>query len=469
MKKLFWILYAGLSIFSFFLIWPRISQECRQGPIEIVMSYGDILRISEVENIPPALILDHFKHAGLTSLALTASSANVLAAQIPESFSLVLRVSNLDTKLPALTKSNTLIFEGPEVYGYPFLLNDVSHMLKRSGCHLGMLELYPQAGIETLAKALPSQIIRVHSIPELEMNLLRPEAAVSRYMRAIRERRVTMLYIHPYMHRRSFSENLIDLNKNYVSRLSSEIREQGYTLAATKPPYPNAISHTLRLKLFSCLAFCLVVGTPIFALLTGLKMRRWWAGFLVSILITAGGAVMLSALLLDPVFLLGIIRFPFISGALVLPPLFIGAFLYFKTRNISDFLKRPVLISHVLLGLLGIGIVGVYVMRSGHSSVGSVPIWELQFRSFLEHLFCVRPRTKEFLLGYPALMLVFMVPQSRYRWLFAAVGSLALVSLLNSFCHLHTPLWVSAYRSVLGLGLGLIVGSFYLLIRRLFR
>ena len=466
MKTFFWVLYGSLVALSLVLIWPRVSQERFNSPIETVMSYSDIVQLSESEHIAIPVILAKFKQAGLTSLALTPASANT---GIPESFSIVLRVSNTDTNLPVLNKNHTLLFDGPEVYGFPFLLDDVSRSLKRSGCRLGLVELYPQAGIETLAKSLPSQIIRVHSIPDLEMRLMRPKVAVSRYMRAIRERRVNMLYIHPYMHRRSFSENLVDLNQTYLAGLSSELHKNGYSLARTEPPYPNAISRTFKLKLFSWLAFCLVVGTPILALLTGLKMRRWWAGFSVSVLITAGGAVMLSALLLDPVFLLGIVRFPFISAALVFPPLLIGAFLYFKTRNISDFLKRPLLISHLALGLLGIGIVVMYVMRSGHSSVGSVPILELHFRAFLEQIFSIRPRTKEFLMGYPALMLVFMFPKSRYRWFFAAVGSLALVSLLNSFCHLHTPLWVSAYRSILGLGLGLIMGSVYLLIRRLFR
>ncbi|MSR88326.1 MAG: hypothetical protein EXS67_01560 [Candidatus Margulisbacteria bacterium] len=463
MKTFFWVLYGSLVALSLVLIWPRISQERLHGPIETVMAYSDIVRLSESEKLPIPVILARFKHAGLTSLSLTPASSNI---QIQESFFIVLRVSNTDSKLPVLSKNDTLLFDGPEVYGYPFLLKDVGRALQQSGCRLGMVELYPQAGIETLAKALPSQIIRVHSIPELEIHLLTPDAAISRYMRAIRERRVNMLFLHPYMHRRLSSENLITLNTTYLTQLSLHIHQEGYALTKAEPLYLHAI---FRMYFLQYSAWLLVLVIPILAILTGLAMKRWWAGFLVSVLITAGGAVMVSALLLDPVFLLGIIRFPFISGALVIPALFIGAFSYFRDRKFIDFLKQPLLISHLVCGLLCVGIIGVYVMRSGHSSVGSIPILEVHFRSFLEHIFSVRPRTKEFLFGYPALMLAFMFPQSRYSWLYAAMGSIALVSLLNSFCHLHTPLWVSTYRSVLGLGLGLIVGAFYLWIRRLFR
>jgi hypothetical protein len=31
--------------------------------------------------------------------------------------------------------------------------------------------------------------------------------------------------------------------------------------------------------------------------------------------------------------------------------------------------------------------------------------------------------------------------------------------MINSFCHLHTPLWISGLRSVHGLWLGVVLGS----------
>ena len=41
---------------------------------------------------------------------------------------------------------------------------------------------------------------------------------------------------------------------------------------------------------------------------------------------------------------------------------------------------------------------------------------------------------------------------------FFLVGALGQVSLLNTFCHLHTPLPVSLWRALLGVAIGAIIG-----------
>jgi hypothetical protein len=78
------------------------------------------------------------------------------------------------------------------------------------------------------------------------------------------------------------------------------------------------------------------------------------------------------------------------------------------------------------------------------------------FRGGLEETFGLRPRTKE-LLGHPMLVLFFLsLPwRSRIAVLFALAGLLGQVSILNTFCHLHTPLLLTIERVGLGLLLGL--------------
>jgi len=73
----------------------------------------------------------------------------------------------------------------------------------------------------------------------------------------------------------------------------------------------------------------------------------------------------------------------------------------------------------------------------------------------------VRPRTKEFLIGHPALFVGIALLLTRRRgWGLPLVvlGVLGQVSLLNTFCHIHTPLNVSILRAVNGLVLGLLLG-----------
>jgi hypothetical protein len=86
---------------------------------------------------------------------------------------------------------------------------------------------------------------------------------------------------------------------------------------------------------------------------------------------------------------------------------------------------------------------------------------ELKLRSLLDQLLIVRPRTKEFLIGHPALFLsVALAPLWGRRvslpllWL----GTIGQVSLINTFCHIHTPLSVSLLRAFNGLWTGILLG-----------
>ncbi|MDH7570265.1 MAG: DUF5693 family protein, partial [Armatimonadota bacterium] len=73
----------------------------------------------------------------------------------------------------------------------------------------------------------------------------------------------------------------------------------------------------------------------------------------------------------------------------------------------------------------------------------------------------VRPRTKEFLVGHPAMVVALWAALSGRRTLWGAMlllGTLGQVSLLNTFCHIHTPLLLSAARASIGLALGALLG-----------
>jgi ABC-type nitrate/sulfonate/bicarbonate transport system permease component len=90
-----------------------------------------------------------------------------------------------------------------------------------------------------------------------------------------------------------------------------------------------------------------------------------------------------------------------------------------------------------------------------------IPAWELKLRDLLERVLLIRPRTKEFLLGHPALVLA-GAGLGKGKWWRPYLVTLAAVgqaSLLNTFVHLHTPFLISLARSLLGLLLGAAIGS----------
>ena len=90
----------------------------------------------------------------------------------------------------------------------------------------------------------------------------------------------------------------------------------------------------------------------------------------------------------------------------------------------------------------------------------------------MENFFLVRPRFKEILLGYPALLLGYWyVDRSfnrQFLWLFNGLGVIALSSLINSFCHFHTPVLISFYRSLVGIFLGILFAILFYFVGVLF-
>jgi hypothetical protein len=127
------------------------------------------------------------------------------------------------------------------------------------------------------------------------------------------------------------------------------------------------------------------------------------------------------------------------------------------TRRIRAILHQPITVLMIVAAAV-IGVVGFYYLsRTGNS--GQVSSLELVIRRFLESATGVRPRFKEFLLAHPLLLLgLFLSLRYRAAWLLVIVGSIGQLSMVDTFAHLHTPLYISMIRVALGLGTGIIIG-----------
>lgn len=126
-------------------------------------------------------------------------------------------------------------------------------------------------------------------------------------------------------------------------------------------------------------------------------------------------------------------------------------------KEANHWLKMPITVLWVFV--LGVaGAVGMYYLsRTGNA--GDVSSIERSFRSLLENTLGVRPRNKEFLIAHP-LFLIAAFAAYRYRiaiyvFIAAAIGQL---SMIDTFAHIHTPITISTIRTLLGLGLGLVIG-----------
>ena len=117
--------------------------------------------------------------------------------------------------------------------------------------------------------------------------------------------------------------------------------------------------------------------------------------------------------------------------------------------------------------LMGIGVVllacVVFIARSGHTLGMPVSSTELRFRAFLEQAFYARPRSKELLIGHPAFMLAAMAWQRKWPtmvfFLLVIVATIGQGSMVETFAHMRTPVYMSFMRGIGGIVLGAGVGA----------
>jgi hypothetical protein len=131
----------------------------------------------------------------------------------------------------------------------------------------------------------------------------------------------------------------------------------------------------------------------------------------------------------------------------------------------KNIMASPLTVSLTLISL--VVIVGglVWMARSGNDSGLTVSSFELHFRHLLERILVTRPRTKEFVLGFPAtLFAVWFATRKRWTGAFFAVilATIGQADMMDSFMHLHTPIFYALARSIYALVIGIIGGGIVL-------
>ena len=131
--------------------------------------------------------------------------------------------------------------------------------------------------------------------------------------------------------------------------------------------------------------------------------------------------------------------------------------------QVKKILDMPVKIK-TLVGLFFVLVAGVvFVARSGHTSGMPVSGAELQFRAFLEKALYARPRTKELMIGHPAFMLAAMAFMKKWPTMvffcLVLVATIGQGSMVETFAHMRTPIYMSFVRGIGGIVLGAAVGA----------
>jgi hypothetical protein len=139
-------------------------------------------------------------------------------------------------------------------------------------------------------------------------------------------------------------------------------------------------------------------------------------------------------------------------------------------EDIKRFLNEDIKMYYLFIALIA-GVVGyIYIARSGHESGLEVLNIEIIFRNTLENIFLARPRTKEILMAFPALAAsVFFAARfyNRLIFPFALGATIGFTSIVNTFCHARTPVYLSVVRTLISLGIGVLISIIILVLLNL--
>ncbi|WP_342528139.1 DUF5693 family protein [Chryseomicrobium sp. FSL W7-1435] len=400
----------------------------------------------------------------------------------------------------------TVIFNGKSV---PFGLKNEGHekfgeQLKEAGYTMGWIEFLdePQIGFDQLAYKNDLNVVRLHSRQVTTTTIVDD---VEVYVRAFKERNIRMAFVN--LADEEYEEAMTTL-ETFNTRLESKLpdaftRGQAVTFDKVEIPLWQKLIGLIGLVSFlgfvaelvfkrrkltyvalaglsllailylftgegmilKALALGLAIAAPIAAVLLPkdptkkLYLVRSYAASIALVLL---GVWFVVVLLNGNAFYLGIDQFRGVSLVNILPIAFLV--LYALWENLPKLLRAVIAYWHiVVIAVLG-GIILFYIGRGGNE--GMVIPYELQFRLWLEETLYVRPRTKEFLIGLPLLVLAFHIAKTDIKSSFYVLipAVIGVLSIMNTFTHLHIPLSISLLRTGYSVVLGFLIGLVFIVI-----
>ncbi|MFM2222354.1 MAG: hypothetical protein RLZZ78_611 [Armatimonadota bacterium] len=399
----------------------------------------------------------------------------------------------------------------------------VEHLSDEPKLRFGSVEFGKQAGDASLVKQAPYNTIRVHTITSSEMATATPGANIQRFALAARERNIRLLFVRLFLDGADPLDNATSYlsglrNALYRSQLgvgtartytrignpflgrvaAGVVIVSGIALLLdftfgflTIKAAPTMIGASIALiavvfvtgvmpalKLVSLIGACalpslgVAILHPEFVIPGSTTIKRLLLVFAVTML----GPLTVVAIHADTLFLvkgdvfLGVkltLIAPLIVAALLHglniradSPAGLAAVVRDRVTMLVDISRNPILIWQVLLGGGVLVALAIMLMRSGNESSVGVSSIELQLRSLLDRILFVRPRFKD-ILFQPFVMLSLILVGTKWplQRVAAILASIALASMVNTFCHLHTPLVISALRVAYGVIFGLITAA----------
>ncbi|MBC5800086.1 MAG: hypothetical protein GIX03_06440 [Candidatus Eremiobacteraeota bacterium] len=383
-----------------------------------------------------------------------------------------------------------------------------------------------QKGNDGLAEKAIARTTRVQAISKTELDKLDFNTVVARYLLGVRERNVRVVYLRPFLHEQngmSLERTNVELVRDIASGLMARGFTLGRAtpvpgfrinplvivlvslavpaivmllfeaFGVRRAPLAYAVfaldvvfliagyasHHDLLarkvLALAGAIGFATMSVVAIPRAFTLPAPESYGASLLaglrtlgIALAFALAGGLVVVGLVSTPVMMEEIDRFTGVKAVILVPPLLAFA-LYVYTRRFGgpavrgkDSALAPVRAYQLaIVALLGIGAF-VYVSRSGNQSDVSPTGVELALRSHLTAVLGVRPRFKEFAIGFPLMLLLPALRLEHKRvvgWVFAIGIAIGTADVVDTFSHLHTPLAVSLTRVFNGAVIGVVLGA----------
>ena len=404
-------------------------------------------------------------------------------------------------------------FDGPTLPGYPRLLPDLVQVLRELNVPLLAVEFQPQKGLAEAGALLNYKVARLHPTRPEKEEPLSLDQLRHRLLLAASERNVRVLLVYP----RTGPADPLEANLRLIAALRKDLEKKGLVSGPFEPltplvpsrwiiffaglgvisggllflrsagfarcePWPGVVLAILwgGAAAFAppaaakAAAFAAAVCFPVWALRlsVGKNGSAWGKSvflFLRATAVSLLGALLITGLLADTRFMIKLDQFAGVKAAYLLPLVFVALIFFGEEARgregggliayASRLLDRPVLWKWAAVALLLAAVLVLYILRSGTQEIIPPPALELKARTLLDQFLLVRPRTKEFLIGHPFLLLLLFTGYRDVRYMpLLLAGAIGQISVVNTFCHVHTPLFISGLRTFHGLWLGILGG-----------
>ena len=383
-------------------------------------------------------------------------------------------------------------------------------------------------GDTEMVEAAPDIVVRLHTAQTAELDKLTPIDAVERYSRAARERNMRILLVRPLT--QAAGDPLFSFN-DFVKKITSQLLKHGQVIgqphAFHDPGLPAAFfpllgvcigsvvwwavarfvqatawraaggalllvlalacfprgGHELSLKAQELMALLGSMAFPFVAFLALEEVvprlpwpqnGRIFASFWIVSAISLVGGLCVAGMLNGLPFYVKAAEFVAVKVSVFLPILAIGIYYFIRLTDWKGTLASPMTWGASALGLCLGAVLALMLARTGNDTGVGPSGGEMVFRNVLDRVLFVRPRTKEFLIGHPIMMIGIGLlvrrlsrPSSEEQprdlgagWTVLALmlGAIGQTSIVNTLCHLHIPVVLSFARIAEGLVLGSIIG-----------